>query len=118
MVLGYPHSSQRKTHFDLRSFIRDFLVGLACNLLPNPMSCPNHHDPECVLFHHSGEVSFPSLDGQYTGTLVPANWNHRMLTLLIVVAVPCILIKIECAVRSTVDAELDGSSWILRSVFN
>ena len=89
------------------TFISDLLFRHACQLAANPMSSSNHDDAEPALCNHSSERAFACADRQDAGTLVPANGNQGMLPLLVVVAVAGILIEIECAVGTAINAKFN-----------
>src|ERR1039457_387369 len=64
------------------------------------------------------EGSLASADCQLASAIVPADWNDRMLPLLVLVAVTRVFIQIQFAVSAAIDTEFDEPRGVLRGVLD
>ena len=82
------------------------------------MSAADQHNVEGAVFDHSGIRALTRADGENRIAIIPSERNHRMLALLVLIAVSSIFIKIKFAVSATIDAEFDRSTRILLGVLD
>lgn len=67
---------------------------------------------------HTGEVPRACSNGQHASLVVPADWDHRIQSLLIGTAVPAVFIQIETAISTSINAQLDGCVRLFAGIFD
>jgi hypothetical protein len=78
-------------------------------------------DPDDVkdtLLGHTGILPLAISDGESLCGLIPANRNERMGAFLVVVIVAFVFVKVEAAIGSAIDAQLDWTGRLFVGVLD